>query len=260
MFILSLFKYSPAFIAFILLICMILAVRIGLWFGKKKSAHDGEEDKTSSSLIGGIFALSAFLLGFTFSMSASRFEARRDVLVAEANNIGTAILRIDLYPDSMQQLLRPLFRDYVEERIAYYYVKGDSTALNASVSKANAISSKIWKHCTDDFRKTKSVAPSNQMIPALNDMIDIVTTRQQQLYAMVPETIVLMLFVLTIASAFLAGYTNKKGKMDWPVVVGFAILSAFVIFITLDLDRSRTGLIRLDLPQQAMIDLRENLK
>ena len=104
---------------------MILAVRIGIRLGKKKTAPDGEEDKTSSNLIGGIFALSAFLLAFTFSMSASRFEARRDVLVAEANNIGTAILRVDLYPDSMQQLLRPLFRDYVEERIAFYYVKGD---------------------------------------------------------------------------------------------------------------------------------------
>lgn len=125
MFILSLFKYSPAFIAFILLVCMILAVRIGIRLGKKKTAPDGEEDKTFSNLIGGIFALSAFLLAFTFSMSASRFEARRDVLVAEANNIGTAILRVDLYPDSMQQLLRPLFRDYVEERIAFYYVKGD---------------------------------------------------------------------------------------------------------------------------------------
>jgi cytochrome c oxidase subunit IV len=80
------------------------------------------------------------------------------------------------------------------------------------------------------------------------------------LFAKVPETIILMLFVLTIASAFLAGYSNKKGKMDWAVAIGFSILSAFVIFITLDLDRPRTGLIRLDIAEQTMLDLRQSVK
>lgn len=259
MILLNLFEYSPAALSIILLVCLLLALFIGLRLGLGK-AKDAEEDKTSSSLISGIFALSAFLLGFTFSMSASRYESRRDVLVQEANDIGTAILRVDLYPDSMQLILRPLFREYVESRIAYYSIKGDTGKLIASVNESNAISAEIWKHCMANFRQTGTVMPSSQMVPALNSMIDIVSTRQQQLFAMVPESIVGMLFVLTISSAFLAGYVNKKGRVDWPVAVGFCVLTAFVIFITLDLDRPRAGLIRLDTAEQSMLDLRQNFK
>lgn len=259
MILLILFKFAPASIGLTLLVCLLLALYIGLRMGLGKQKGESE-DKTSSSLISGIFALSAFLLGFTFSMSASRYDARRDVLVQESNDIGTAILRIDLYPDSMQQLLRPLFRDYVESRIAYYSIIGDTGKLIASVNEANAISSRIWNHCTAHFRQTGSMVPANQMIPALNSMIDIVNTRQQQIFAIVPESIVLMLFVLTIASAFLAGYVNRKGKVDWPVAAGFCILTAFVIFITLDLDRPRRGLINLDVAHKSMVDLRQNFK
>ncbi|ULQ51612.1 hypothetical protein [Flavihumibacter fluvii] len=260
MILLALFQYSPWVISMILLVCMIVAVSIGLRLGNRNKERDNEDDKTTSNLIGGIFALNAFLLAFTFSMSAGRYEARRDILVLEANNIGTAILRADLYPDSMRNILMPLFREYVETRIAYYSITGDSALLNASVQKANGISGQIWQHCTAYFRQTGSMVPSNQLVPALNDMIDIVNTRQQQLYAMVPETIVMMLFVLTITSAFLAGYSNKKGRMDWPVVVCFCILTAFVIFITLDLDRPRTGLIRLDTAENSMLELRQIFK
>lgn len=259
MILLILFKFAPATISAILLLCLLLALYIGVRMGLGKNKGESE-DKTSSNLISGVFALNAFLLGFTFSMSASRYEARRDVLVQESNDIGTAILRIDLYPDSMQQLLRPLFRDYVESRIAYYSIRGDTGRLTASVNSSNAISARIWNHCTAHFRQTGSVAPTNLMIPSLNAMIDKVNTRQQQLYAIVPESIVLMLFVLTIASAFLAGYVNRKGKVDWPVAAGFCILTAFVIYITLDLDRPRRGLINLDVAEKSMVDLRQNFK
>ena len=65
-------------------------------------------------------ALLGLLLAFTFSMSNSRFDNRRQLVIEEANAIGTAILRTDFYPDSVRKLLRASLKEYVENRIAFY--------------------------------------------------------------------------------------------------------------------------------------------
>ena len=74
----------------------------------------------------------------------------------------------------------------------------------------------------------------------------------------VPDSIVVMLFLLSLAAAFYAGYAGAaRGSIDWLVLVGFSLLICLVIFITLDLDRPGRGLIRLRMAEQAMVDLRE---
>ena len=69
---------------------------------------------------GSMLGVMALLLGFTFSIAISKFETRRQITVEEANEIGTAILRCDMYPDSLRNLLRADFKEYIEARIAYY--------------------------------------------------------------------------------------------------------------------------------------------
>jgi hypothetical protein len=255
----QLYFFSAATISFVLFLLMVLSFYIGTRLAHRKKMRQVEDDeKTSSSLVGAVFALSAFVLGFAFSMSASRYDAKRNIVVQEANNIGTALLRADLYPDSMRNIIRPLFKEYIETRIDYYNTKADTAALNTSLIKANAISAKIWQEAIGHFNKTGAFVPVNNMLPALNAMIDITTTSHQQLYAVVPQSILMMLFILTLTSAFLAGYSNKKGHVDWPIAVGFCLLSSLVIYCTLDLDRPNRGLITLDTAKQAIVDLRKN--
>lgn len=105
-------------------------------------------------------------------------------------------------------------------------------------------------------RDKDNLISSNQMIPALNDMFDSATTRNIGEKVRVPDPIVIMLFILSIASAFYVGYSAAgKGRLDWFIVIGFCLLTAVVIYITLDLDRPRGGLIRVDSNHQAMLDL-----
>src|SRR5436190_21650468 len=51
-----------------------------------------------ATLEGAILGLLASMIGFTFSMALSRFEARRDGVLAEAMAIGTTALRARLLP------------------------------------------------------------------------------------------------------------------------------------------------------------------
>jgi purine-cytosine permease-like protein len=96
-----------------------------------------------------------------------------------------------------------------------------------------------------------------QMIVALNQMLDIRTTRKIGELSQVPLSILVMLFALCIAASFFIGYNFGEKKPDWLVVASFCLLTSIVIYITLDLDRPRRGLIQLDTSQQAMIELRE---
>jgi hypothetical protein len=60
------------------------------------------------------------LIAFTFSGAAARFDARRHLVVEEADAISTAYLRLDVLPSDAQAQLRDKFRRYVETRRAVY--------------------------------------------------------------------------------------------------------------------------------------------
>ena len=97
------------------------------------------------------------------------------------------------------------------------------------------------------------------MIPALNAMIDITTTRRAAGEATIPDSIVYFLLILCIGSAFLLGYDNKN-KIDWIVVMGLAIMLSLTVFNIIDLDRPRSGLINMNKPNQKIVELRGMFK
>ena len=99
------------------------------------------------------------------------------------------------------------------------------------------------------------------MMPALNEMFDSATTNSYSELMRVPESIVIMLFVLLLITAFFIGYISEgKGRFDWFTGAGFCLLSALVLFITLDLDRPRRGLIQLNTSHQAIISLMDQFE
>ncbi len=98
------------------------------------------------------------------------------------------------------------------------------------------------------------------MIQALNDAFDSATTRNYLAIAKVPEVIVYLLFLLAITSAFFAGYSSHKEIINKPVSIIFCLLTVFVIYITIDLDRPRRGFIKLEEQHQVMLDLRTLLQ
>ncbi len=246
-------------IALLLFILMLFSTYIGKRIGtyiRKKTDTEEKLPETSA-----LIALLFFLLAFTFGMSGDRYDSRRKVVIEEANIIGTAILRSDLYPDSTKALFRKDFKDYVETRISYYEVGPNVKGILKADSLSQIISSKLWKRATILSKDPSNLAATQQMIPALNDMIDVTTTRLSGEKAKVPQSILVMLFFLSMIIAFYSGYSEgRKGKIDWLVQIGFCVLVSLVILFTLDLDRPRRGFVNLDMPNQSIIDLRKNFE
>lgn len=248
-------------ICLMLLVMMMLCIWLGSAIGEKKFKGEYAENAANKTIIGSVFGLMAFLLAFSFSMSGSRFESRRTASISEANAIGTAILRADLYPEAERNAFRADFKNYLQARIDYLASAWDDAKLNGIQERQKAAADNLWSRAMRLSINAPSIIPSNQMIPSLNEMFDSATTNDYSELMRVPESIVVMLFVLSFVSAFFMGYSSaEKGKLDWYVAFGFCFLSVLVIFITLDLDRPRRGLIQLDTSHQAIISLMDGLQ
>jgi len=233
-------------------------VALGRYAGKIWRKEEGEPGGGVNSLLAALFALFGFILAFTFGMSGNRYENVRNVIVEEANDIGTAVLRADLYSDSIRNEFRADFKKYLEARIAYYDNVTDTALFYKAKDDAAKAGEALWRRAMTQSKQPNMLIPSNNMIPALNAMFDIATTREVILMARVPDVIVYMLFILALASSFIAGFTSLSIRYkDWIVVTGFALLSSMIIFITLDLGRPMRGIIKADIGQQAILDLRK---
>jgi hypothetical protein len=251
---------STILIAIILFILLIVFYLFGFRLRRRMIKSNREQaiqdlGQINSTLLG----LLALLLAFTFSMSNSRYDTRRELVIEEANNIGTAILRTDIYPDSMRQILRSQLKEYVEARIAFYQAGMDIEKTVAAYIKAGEISSEIWSTAAAYAKTDNITTRTSELIPALNAMIDVTTTRRAAGESTIPDSIMYFLFLLCLCSAFLLGYDHKN-DFDWIVVVGFAVMLSATVFTIIDMDRPRSGLIDMDKPNQKIIELRQMFK
>jgi len=246
-------SYLIASLMFVLIILFNLA---GHAFRKRTIRLNPEHRKVELGTINGILlGLLGLLLAFTFGMANSRYDTRRELVIEEANDIGTAILRADLYPDSTRQLLRENFKKYLEARIAFYGAGTDFDLVIKYFAEADSLSKVLWQIAVNDVREQNMIARSSQMIPALNAMIDITTTRRSAGESTIPNSIMFFLFTLSLCSAFLVGY-DTKGLSDRVVVFGFATILSITVFMIVDLDRPRSGLITLDVANEKIVELR----
>lgn len=141
---------------FSILACLEIGRKIG--FSHRAKTHVSANTGTSS-IEAAVFALFGLLLAFTFSGAANRFEQRRDLVVQEANSIGTAYLRLNLLDTAAQDNLRTLFREYVESRLRdYESIKQGEGAFKEGLAQSQQIQNKIWEIATKASERAKSPA------------------------------------------------------------------------------------------------------
>jgi len=209
-----------------------------------------------------VFALLGLLLAFTFSGAASRFEDRRHLIAQEANAIGTAYLRLDLLAADAQPELRQLFRDYVDNRASVYSDTRDLDEVRAKLAAGAALQQQIW---TRSLRATQQPGAASQagilLLPALNDMIDITTTRAAATQNHPPIIVFLLLAVLGLIGAMLVGYSTSVNKRrGWLHTLVFATILSLTAYVIVDLEYPRLGLIRVDSADQLLHDLRASMR
>ena len=253
----------PLLVSILLFVCILISLEAGRRFGVSRRPKESEGERDSLGIIeGAIFGMLGLVLAFTFSGAASRFNEKRMLIAEEVNTIETAYLRVQLLSPVAQTELRELFRRYVDSRVATYRKLPDMAAAEKEMSGYKELQHEIWTKSLAASRLPDSHPDAGKLLlPALNNMIDISTTRTMALQIHPPWVIFALLFVLGVNCSVLAGYRIAAGgHRSLLHVFGFAVMMVIIVFVTLDVEYPRAGLIRLESPDQLLLNIRETLK
>ena len=254
-------RVDASILGLLLFIGMVVMILLGKVAGKIWNKEQSEPKGGVNSLFTALFALSGLILAFTFGMSQNRLDNVRSVVELEATDIGTAVLRSDLYADSVRNGFRADFKKYLEAVIAFYDHAVYREQVHQAKVDAAAAAEKLWARAAQQSKLPNMLIPSNNMIPALNEMFDIAQRRELVLKAKIPDLIVYMLFVCILVGCFIGGFTSYNfSNRDRVIIGGFVVVTAMVVYTTIDLSRPLRGIIT-DVPgRDAIVELREMFK
>jgi hypothetical protein len=241
------------FVAFaiVTMVCYEVGFRLGRWWQVRTP---GEQEGPTGMLVASILALLAFLLAVTMGMASDRFDARRLILLDEANAIGTAYLRAGYIPEPASSQARELLREYVPLRI----VITASKDIQADIEHSKAILAQLWT-ITEAVAKNNGSDVVALYVESVNDTIDLNESRiTAGIYARVPETVVLLLTGGAALSLAMVGYSaGLTGRRSLLSAIVLVVALGAVIMIVVDLDRPRDGFIQVS--QQPLIDLQQQI-
>lgn len=240
---------------------MAVALEWGYRVGRRHVAVHSGAHEGIGVLEAAIFALLGLLLGFAFSGAMSRLDARRELIVQEANAIGSAYLMVDLMPAADQPPMRQLFRSYVETRLAVYQSLPRMPEVERQLQRTTEVQGQIWARAVEAARLDASQHTARVVLPALSEMIDVSTARTVALRTHLPQPILVLLVSVALLSAFIAGYAMaERARRSMLHGLLYAAAVSITLYTVLDLDNPRVGLIRLDAAEAVLRQLHDSIR
>lgn len=223
---------------------------IGFYFGYTRKVED---KKTSNNFTTNIFALMAFIMGFSFSMAVARFEARKLLVVEEANAIGTAYLQSKIVAFKNPQKIKNLFITYVDKRIEAY----KSVDPRPILKELDVLENDIWTEIITVTGTARGPIEGN-FVKSVNELFDTANARKLAHLNLLPSAFYFLILLLATVSMWIVNFDNglDKNSDHWKIglfIFLFGIIFAFIF----DLDHSRSGIIQVG--QNALIELRSKM-
>lgn len=194
-----------------------------------------------------LLTLSAFVLGLSFSQASARFDARRSVVVAEANSIDATWLRADqLQPAESKRFRRILTGDTAAGLVAYQSPY-DPELVRRTTDRINRDEKELWRITSSALRSRETLGLS-LLMQSLNDTLDFTARERQALASHVPTAIVVLtLCLVTLATLSLGIRFAVLGSR--PVMMSIIYVVAYVIVIEMmvDYDRPNNGFVTVSL-------------
>lgn len=244
-----LYGYSSVAIALALFVAIIIVNEMGFRVGRFHQDYDDAEVKAlTGSVQASVLGLLALLLGFTFSMSMQRFDNRSMALIDEANAIGTAMLRVELLPDTYKAEAAEQLKSYVDLRIAIGQLDlTKQTQRKRYNDEITEVQKKLWSLAILATNEDPRPVTTGAFVKSLNDVIDSQGKRNALLQMHVPEVVLFLLFLVFISSGGILGYSaGLSGKRVFIPIVMISFLITLIVFIIIDLDRPKRGLIQVN--------------
>jgi len=252
------FAVGSVLIAVGLFVGMLLFLEVGRQLGLQRMAEFGESGRHGVGVVDGVvFGLTALLLGFAFSGATSRFDHRRELIASEANAAVTAWERVDTLPPELQGEIRESLRRYLDALCAWYGEAPGAASTLVQPARLTQAQEDTWSRSVEACVTPEGEKARMLLLPSLSEMFRSVD-RERHARRMHPPTVIYgLLIVAGMASGLFGGYALAGGPgRPWLYMVGVAAAIGTTMFVILQLEFPRMGLVHLDDMEETLFELR----
>ncbi|MBS0525459.1 MAG: hypothetical protein JSS04_17650 [Proteobacteria bacterium] len=238
----------------ITLVGLLIAAWLGSWIRSRASLDEKQRDDFSL-ILASTLTLLGLLIGFSFSMAASRYDQRKNLEEAEANAIGTEYLRADLLAEADRDKVRDLLKRYLDLRIRFYEADSGSVAgINGETAR---IQNEMWSAVAGPAKRQRDPV-ATLVVAGMNDVINAQGYTQAAWWNRVPFSAIVLMGGIAFMCNMLIGYGSHGREMQSRLLAILPLFVALAFMLITDIDTPRRGLIMV-VPQN-LVALQESLK
>lgn len=252
-----LYESNIAITCVVTILLIVGATELGGWIGQRRRRLLTGKAPDVSTLTGASLGLLALLLAFSFSLALSRYDARRSMVVEEANTIGSAANFALMLPEPAQRRILPLLHDYAVVRTELG-VPYNPTKFDRDVARSLDLQNQLWQEAVSLTASSPQSLPVYRFVASLNELNNIHETRVSALRYHVPASVMAVLIGVAIVAMGFAGYQARvMGLTQRIAMLIMSLMLAAVIMLIVDLDLPSRGLIQI--PVRALIDATQGI-
>lgn len=245
-----------------LFFAMLVAMELGRQLGLRQKAKYGDAAHASVGKADApVYALLSLLIGFTFSGAGAHFDQRRALMAAQVNAVRTAWDRVDALPSNLQGPVRADFARYLDTLIRSYRQLPSRAEVAREPAAVARTRLQLWQHAVGASVMDAGEKARMLLLPALNDMFDLAESERIARRTHPPLFIFAMIGVSALAAAVFAGYgLANRPTRSWMYMVGTAATVAIAIYVIVELEYPRIGLLRVAPVDEALLEFRATIK
>jgi hypothetical protein len=205
-----------------------------------KAADEHKEDL--GVILAATLTLLALVIGFSVSMASSRYDQRKNVEEAEANAIGTEILRAGLLPPADAAKVRALLMAYLDQRILFYVNRDDEIREQIDQSTGR-LQADLWAAVREPAN-SQPTAIASLVLTGMNDVINSQGYTQSAFWNRIPRAVWWLMSAIALSANALFGYRAQNGKAAARIALVLPFIISVAFLIIADIDAPRHGLIQ----------------
>ena len=216
-----------------------LVVLLGAWLGRDRlEGGIGEAETALETAVASVLGLLAFILGFTFSLTWSRFANRNALVVNHAESITTCYLRAGLIPEKQKIETRTALYEYAR-LLDGIHAKPN---LDEALIRIKELHVVIWQQAVSLVNEDIDSELRSLFVSATNELINISQRRKTvALFIRIPDaiwaSILFLVFIGMFAFGYQAGIGGIRKMFQLPLL---PLAFSLVLVLIADLNSAET--------------------
>ncbi|MDR3465905.1 MAG: hypothetical protein P4M07_08180 [Xanthobacteraceae bacterium] len=234
---------NPLLMFVAVLVTLWLGSMMGSWLRRRNPSVEDEQHEDLGVILGATLTLLALIIGFSVSMASSRYDQRKNLEEAEANAIGTEMLRADLLSPADAANVRSLLGAYLDQRILFYINQDDARQAQID-QRTSQLQAELWAA----VRGPAASQPTPVMalvIAGMNDVINSQGYTQAAFWNRIPPAVWLLMAAVALCSNVLFGFRSRDGRAATKLALVLPLVVAMAFLLIADIDAPRQGLIHI---------------